>query len=581
MKPKAYSYSRFSSPSQEEGDSLRRQTQYAEKWCRENGYTLDESLKMQDKGLSAFTGKHISEGALGQFVDLVEKGEVEKGSVLIVEALDRLSREKFWPAKKLFDCLIEAGIKLVLSEDGKAFTYESIEENPREYNDGLNDLILAHKESSRKSKRLKATWEQKRANTHKEVLTGRCPAWLKRSEDWTEYHKINGHWQVIEKIFQMKLSGKSPRGIAKELNQTPGIWKPKNGWRNSYLNKIIRSRAVIGEYQPHKMIDGKRQPVGDPLLNYFPVIVSPDIFYAVQEQLRKNGKHYHGGRTGKVRNLFSHVTKCGYCGGAVHFINKGTASKGGSYLVCDNGKRKNGCKYISWRYDEFEKDLLRYVSMDINLSQLLPDHEQVESEINILQREKSSIKGQLHKVESEIENLSDTISTTADKRIRSLLESKLTGKLDEKENFEKQFTEVETKIHDLKRINGNLQERISNLKELFETMQDLKDKDEDALIDIRFRLRQMLRNLIERIDIYPGGFKNVAQVKELHPAHKIKIYAEGIDNKEFRFYEVQLKGCKSFKRGWYPPGTHKKLEALDLKRQKEHGGFSRTRKGIK
>lgn len=573
MKQKVYSYIRFSSPEQKKGDSLRRQTQGAEDWAREHGYILDNELTLKDEGLSAFKGKHRTEGALGEFFKLVQDGKVIKGSALIVESLDRLSREEPLTALMRFTDLINAGIRVVTFMPKGDYTEKNLNENVGFLMSAISDMDRAHKESSRKSDRLKATWDQKRANSKTKVLTGRCPAWLKRSEDWTEYHKIDGRWQIIEKIFQMKLSGKSPRTIAKELNGAEGIWKPKNGWRNSYINKILRSRAVIGEYQPHKMVNGKRQPVGDPLLNYFPVIVSPDLFYAVQEQIRKNRQNYHGGRTGKVRNLFSHIAKCGYCGGAMHFVNKGKPPKGGSYLLCDNAKRKNGCKYISWRYDEFEQDILRFVSVDIDVSQLLPDYKQLESEISILQREKSSIQGQLSRVQSEIGNLTDSVSTTQDKRLRLLLENKITDRLDEKERFEKLESEAEIKINDLKHVNGSVQERISNVKELYETMQDLKDRDEKALIDLRFRLRQMLRNLIDRIDLYPGGFIDRNHVNELHPPDKREIYYEGIDNKDFRFYQVDLKGCRSFKRGWYTPETYEKLKALDRKREKEHGGF--------
>ncbi len=73
MKPKCYSYSRFSSPEQKKGDSLRRQNEYAEKWAQKNGFELDDTLRMQDEGLSAFRGAHITRGALGQYLDLVEK----------------------------------------------------------------------------------------------------------------------------------------------------------------------------------------------------------------------------------------------------------------------------------------------------------------------------------------------------------------------------------------------------------------------------------------------------------------------------------------------------------------------------
>src|SRR4051794_22913686 len=91
----AYSYVRFSDPSQAEGDSLRRQTDgRAEAFCTRHGLRLDTALSMRDLGVSAFRGAHRSDKhALGQFLELVRRGRISKGSYLLVENLDRLSRE--------------------------------------------------------------------------------------------------------------------------------------------------------------------------------------------------------------------------------------------------------------------------------------------------------------------------------------------------------------------------------------------------------------------------------------------------------------------------------------------------------
>ena len=91
---KAYSYIRFSTPEQEKGDSLRRQIEQSETYAQTHGLTLDDSLRLTDRGLSAFHGIHRTKGALGEFHRLVEQGEIEPGSVLLVESLDRLLRDK-------------------------------------------------------------------------------------------------------------------------------------------------------------------------------------------------------------------------------------------------------------------------------------------------------------------------------------------------------------------------------------------------------------------------------------------------------------------------------------------------------
>ncbi|GJE49732.1 hypothetical protein GOFOIKOB_2772 [Methylobacterium tardum] len=52
--PKCYSYIRFSRPEQLRGDSLRRQSEAADKWAADHGMVIDESI--QDLGVSSFRG---------------------------------------------------------------------------------------------------------------------------------------------------------------------------------------------------------------------------------------------------------------------------------------------------------------------------------------------------------------------------------------------------------------------------------------------------------------------------------------------------------------------------------------------
>ena len=103
-------------PQQAAGDSVRRQVELTAEWCRRNGVRLDESISLRDEGVSAFRGKHRENpdtNALAAFVAAVHAGKIAPGSYLIVESLDRLSREKIRPALTLLLNLIESGIKVV------------------------------------------------------------------------------------------------------------------------------------------------------------------------------------------------------------------------------------------------------------------------------------------------------------------------------------------------------------------------------------------------------------------------------------------------------------------------------------
>src|SRR5262245_26239725 len=109
----AFSYLRFSTPQQSTGDSIRRQTEATTAWCQRNGITLDESLQLRDEGASAFRGRHRSADnadtyALAGFLANVKSGRVPEGSYLVLENLDRLTREDIVPAVNLFTSLLLA-----------------------------------------------------------------------------------------------------------------------------------------------------------------------------------------------------------------------------------------------------------------------------------------------------------------------------------------------------------------------------------------------------------------------------------------------------------------------------------------
>ena len=123
---KANSYIRFSRPEQMRGDSLRRQREAADNWAAEKGLVIDESLT--DLGVSAYRGLNRVQGALGRFHTLVQKGQVPRGSYLIVESLDRLDRRMVREVLPDFMRLINDGIIVVTLMDKQTYSAERLDE---------------------------------------------------------------------------------------------------------------------------------------------------------------------------------------------------------------------------------------------------------------------------------------------------------------------------------------------------------------------------------------------------------------------------------------------------------------------
>ena len=161
--PIAYSYIRFSTPEQAGGDSLRRQTAAAAAWCERHSVRLDESTTLHDLGKSAYLGGHRKNPdrhSLAAFLKLVEVGKIPRGSYLIIENLDRLSREEERPALRLWMDLLDAGVNIVQLHPETIFKHE--QSDMFDIMRAVMELSRGHGESAIKSERVGAAWRKKR-----------------------------------------------------------------------------------------------------------------------------------------------------------------------------------------------------------------------------------------------------------------------------------------------------------------------------------------------------------------------------------------------------------------------------------
>ncbi len=160
----AYSYTRFSSTKQKKGDSVRRQIQAAKEWCKQNGYALSED-QFRDEGKSAFKGKNLEgEGDLRRFISLIEEGKIKRGSVLILESFDRLSRLKPIKAVALFLDIINSGIGMVftMTFDKRLLTEKTIDDEGYILYAIVGEAQRSHNESKYKSGRVKDAYDQRK-----------------------------------------------------------------------------------------------------------------------------------------------------------------------------------------------------------------------------------------------------------------------------------------------------------------------------------------------------------------------------------------------------------------------------------
>ena len=218
--PQAFSYIRFSSPEQMKGESLRRQQEASARWCSENKVTLNASLNLKDLGVSAFQGRNAAIGRLGKFLEAVERGYVKRGDYLIVESLDRISRQKLHEALERFLSIIRSGINIVtLIPQPHVYHAENID--VMDLMLAVIDLSRAGNESEVKSVRIGDAWAKKRERLGSgKVFTRRCPSWIRVEND--EYILDEAKSGVVRRIIKMSLEGMGATATCKTLNGEGG-----------------------------------------------------------------------------------------------------------------------------------------------------------------------------------------------------------------------------------------------------------------------------------------------------------------------------------------------------------------------
>ncbi len=324
---KAYSYARFSSGSQAEGDSLRRQLSAARSYA--NNHDLDLDTSLQDHGVSGYDGANRTKGALKTFLDMIEDGRIEVGSYLLLDSMDRLSRLPVARASHQLLGIALAGVKVVTLNNERVF----------DENADLASMILAvaeiersHQESREKGRKVaeahKAAKGRARASGAHWHSSG--PGWLRPvrvDKDTVRFEPIEDRVSTVREIFRLALDdGYGSRVIADILNERKikpfsrhykevSNYKPAAIWSEGTVRKILTSRAVLGEYQP-RFRDGS--PDGEPAVGAYgePIIDRADYdrlqarFAASQPRGRRNGPT-------QFNNLLQGVCVCEVCGGQV------------------------------------------------------------------------------------------------------------------------------------------------------------------------------------------------------------------------------------------------------------------------
>lgn len=508
-KPIAYSYIRFSTRAQSKGDSLRRQLEASAAYANEHGLTLNTDYR--DLGLSGFKGINRVKGALGAFLSGVESGDVPRGSILIVENLDRLTREDIVVALSLFLNVIASGITVVTLMDRQTYSRETVNANPMLLLVSITILARGNGESRTKAERLAANWSQKgkliEAGTGQK-WTSVVPFWLKL-KGVDRHERLKAPWTpledriaLVQRIFHLALSMGS-EAITRLLNEE-GAPAPKrrDGWHASTVKLILGDRRVLGEFQRYSKARGEtRRAVGEPVIGYFPQIIAPEVFYAVQKAIadRRCGG---GGQKGKRPNIFTGLTRC-ECGRPMEYRDKGYER--GRFLICSGYHRRQGCDNSHrFGYAELETSMLDFVT-DVQIPDAVAHKATVAGlKLTGKQAERADVQARIEKVRRDLEEEDDAEERAALKARRNLLKDRRSALNAEIATLQVEAnTGKRSAIDDRRAALRQLREKIGSLQgaELFEARSMLASALKGVIDFISFD------NDGEAIAVLAGGLK--------------------------------------------------------------------------
>jgi DNA invertase Pin-like site-specific DNA recombinase len=371
----AISYSRFSDLIQAKGDSQDRQDRMFRLFCERHALApLSEVFA--DRGRSGYKDEHRKKGRLGQLIAMAKEGHFEPGTVVVVEAWDRLGRLRPDKMTQLVAELVQTGIAIGVCRLDDIFTEDDF--GTHKWTTLAVFIQLAYQESKQKAERVAASWERRREKARQDgaLLSTRPPAWLECAGGVVR--PIPSRAATVKRIFQLAASGYGHTRIVKALQDdgTPAFGKVRinegrsrsqfsGSWSRPYVALILNDRRALGELQPRKL-DGT--PDGPPIPNYFPAVVTEEEFLLARAgQAERLGYDKKGrvlaAREARYVNTFRGMLCHARDGEGFVLHNKGTRAEPELILVNakGNGGRDRCYTFPYFVFEEAVLGLLREV----------------------------------------------------------------------------------------------------------------------------------------------------------------------------------------------------------------------------
>ena len=119
-------------------------------------------------------------------------------------------------------------------------------------------------------------------------IPGSCPLGYYRDKDKT-FKIDNTTKDVVLRIFELYLEGKSYQTIANIFNKEKVLYPDFKRWSDSTINRIINNKIYVGDYERYKYDNNRETEV---FMDVVPPIITRAMWEEVQKQKEKNQRSY-------------------------------------------------------------------------------------------------------------------------------------------------------------------------------------------------------------------------------------------------------------------------------------------------
>lgn len=461
---KAIIYARFSSDKQRE-QSIGDQADVCKRLAEREKFTI--TAIHSDDGISGSTPVQQRKGGAQLLADAM----AERFDVLIVESLDRLSRDQV-EQERIVRRLEHRGIIIIGVSDG----YDS-RMGGRKIMRGVRGLInelylddLRHKTHRGQSGQVDRGFVAGGKSYGYDIIKTAAGSTYQINDEqasWVRFifAKYADGWSSQRIASHLnKIGVKSPRGSTWAVSAIYGNTKKGSGIINNalYVGRYIWNRSQwvkdpdTGKRQRFDRTESEWSVTDVPHLR----IIDEDTWQAVKR--RTTAPKMHGGpKVGSPsRTLFGGLMSCPHCGGAIVAINS-------VYYGCNTRKDRGPevCQGIIFSREKTDKRLLNVIKQELLSNKAIS---QIEEQVKqIVSAKKKSSNGDSNQIQARIKELDASISRLVDAiaevGISESIKTRLSKAEEERDNLRKDLEETMQLSIPAATMNGEIRAQIKRI----------------------------------------------------------------------------------------------------------------------